>query len=166
MFHSCFSAKVTLEALDCNYSEMNNKETLYRIPLWCGKSKKAVIDLKGINPIKWKYYNVCNKYTYTFILFGNFLSPCTALFEPACLLILKETIVPAGLLKPAPFWILLLVVSKNKVKSAEIAFKMLHYPWTTTREWTAKWSLKFLTLKPWEISKSWIKYTLTEIFFL
>ena len=56
------------------------------------------------------------------------MSPFRALFEPARLLILKETIVPAGLLKPAPFWILLLVLSKKKVKSAEIATKMLQQP--------------------------------------
>ena len=47
----------------------------------------------------------------------------------ACMFIyLKETIVPARLLKPAPFWILLLVLSKKKVKSAEIATKMLQQP--------------------------------------
>ena len=49
------------------------------------------------------------------------------LFELARLLILKETIVPALLSKHAPFWILLLVVSKKKVKSAEIAIKMLEH---------------------------------------
>ena len=38
--------------------------------------------------------------------FGTFCHP--PLFEPACLLVLKETILPARLLKPAPFWILLL----------------------------------------------------------
>ena len=35
----------------------------------------------------------------------------------------------------------------------------LHHGLTTNREWTAKWSLKFLTLKASEISNSWIKYT-------
>ena len=52
-------------------------------------------------------------------------------------------------------------------RSVSYSLKLDNWPksWTTTREWTAKWSLKFLTLKPWEISKSWIKYTLTEIFF-
>ena len=48
-----------------------------------------------------------------FILFGNLLSPCMVLFEPARLLILKETTSLARLLKPAPFWILLLVFSKK-----------------------------------------------------
>ena len=56
------------------------------------------------------------------------VSPCTALFDPARLLILKETILPARLIKLVPFWILLLVVSKKKVESAEIAIKMLQQP--------------------------------------
>ena len=56
-----------------------------------------------------------NKRTCAFILFGNLLSPYMASLGPARLLILKETIVPARLSKPAPFWILLLVVSKKKV---------------------------------------------------
>ena len=47
----------------------------------------------------------------------------------ACTFInLGETILPARLLKPAPFWILLLVLSKKKVKNAEIATKMLQQP--------------------------------------
>ena len=56
---------------------------------------------------------VSNKWACAFILFGNLLPPCTALFEPARLLILGETILPARLLKPAPLWILLLVLSKK-----------------------------------------------------
>ena len=66
-----------------------------------------------------------NKRACAFILFWNLMSPCTALFEPARLIIQKETILPARLLEHAPFWILLLVLSKKKVKSAEIATKML-----------------------------------------
>ena len=41
------------------------------------------------------------------------MQPCTALFEPARLLIVEVTILPARLLKPAPFWVLLLVFSKK-----------------------------------------------------
>ena len=50
------------------------------------------------------------------------------LFEPPCLQILKENTVSACLIMPAPFWILLLEVSRKKVKSAEIAIKMLKQP--------------------------------------
>jgi len=47
----------------------------------------------------------------------------------ACTFInLKETMLPARLLKPAPFWILLLILIEKKVKSAEIATKMLQQP--------------------------------------
>ena len=52
------------------------------------------------------------------------MQPCTALFEPAHLLIVEVTILPARLLKPAPFWILLL----DSVRSAEIATKWLEQP--------------------------------------
>jgi len=54
---------------------------------------------------------------------GNLCHPARPYFEPARL----STFLPARLLKPA-FWILLLVVSKKEVKSAEIAIKMLHHP--------------------------------------
>ena len=74
------------------------------------------------------YSYVFNKRACAFILFETFMQPCTALFEPARLLIVEVTILPARLLKPAPFWILLLVLSKKKVKSAEIATKMLQQP--------------------------------------
>jgi len=47
--------------------------------------------------------------------------PARPYFEPARLS-------TARLLKPARFWILLLVVSKKEVKSAEIAIKMLQHP--------------------------------------
>ena len=63
--------------------------------------------------VTFMYSYVSNKRACAFILFENLLPPCTALFEPARLLILGETILPARLLKPAPFWILVLVVSKK-----------------------------------------------------
>ena len=59
------------------------------------------------------YSYVSNKRACAFILFETFMQPCTALFEPARLLIVEVTILPARLLKPAPFWILLLVFSKK-----------------------------------------------------
>ena len=55
---------------------------------------------------------------------GTLCHPARPYFEPARL----SNFLPARLLKPAPFWILLLVVSKKKVKSAEIAIKMLQHP--------------------------------------
>ena len=74
------------------------------------------------------YSYVFNKRACAFIPFETFKQPCTALFEPARLLIVEVTILPARLLKPAPFWILLLTVSRKKVKSAETAIKMLQHP--------------------------------------
>ena len=66
------------------------------------------------------YSYVSNKRACAFILFRVHMSPCTALFEPARLLILGETILPARLLKPAPFWILLLVFSKKSRNCCQI----------------------------------------------
>ena len=63
--------------------------------------------------IQGSYSYVFNKRACAFILFETFMQPCTALFEPARLLIVEVTILPARLLKPAPFWILLLVFSKK-----------------------------------------------------
>ena len=55
---------------------------------------------------------------------GTLCNPARPYFEPARL----STFLPARLLKPAPFWILLLVVSKKEVKSAKIALQMLQHP--------------------------------------
>ena len=46
------------------------------------------------------YSYVSNKRTCAFILFETFMQTCTALFEPARLLIVEVTILPARLLKP------------------------------------------------------------------
>ena len=72
-------------------------------------------------------------------------------------------------------WILLLIIpivhfwslsyDSRTIFKKIFEFKILTKPWTTNREWTAKWWLKFLTLKPYEISKNLKKYTPTEIFF-
>jgi len=59
------------------------------------------------------YSYVSNKRACAFILFGTFIQPCTALLEPARLLILEVTFLPARLLKPAPFWILLYSFNKK-----------------------------------------------------
>ena len=63
--------------------------------------------------VRVSYSYVSNNRACAFILFETSMQPCTALFEPARLFILEETILPARLLKPAPFWILLLVFSKK-----------------------------------------------------
>ena len=49
------------------------------------------------------YSYVSNKRACALILFENIMHPCKALFEPARLLILEEIVLPARLLKPAPF---------------------------------------------------------------
>ena len=70
------------------------------------------------------YSYVSNKRACAFILFETFMQPCTVLFEPARLLIVEVTILPARLLKPAPFGFFYLY----SVKSAEIATKLLEQP--------------------------------------
>ena len=64
------------------------------------------------------YSYVFNKRACTFILFWEPYVTLHSLILACTFINLKETIVPARLLKPAPFWIFLLVVSKKKVKSA------------------------------------------------
>ena len=70
------------------------------------------------------YSYVFNKRACAFILFETFMQPCTVLFEPARLLILEVTTLPACLLKPAPFGFFYLY----SAKSAEIATKLLQQP--------------------------------------
>ena len=85
-------------------------------------------------PLVCWYSYVSNKRACAFILFENIMHPCTVLFEPARLLILEEAILPACLSKLTPFWILLLVLSKKKVKSAEIAPKCCSNPAVATHD--------------------------------
>ena len=67
--------------------------------------------------------SLINSHVRLFFL-GTLCHPARPYFEPARL----STFLPARLLKPASFWILLFVVSKKEVKSAEIAIKILQHP--------------------------------------
>ena len=61
------------------------------------------IGVLKVTELELPYSYVSNKLTCAFILFRLHMSSCTALFEPAGLLILEEIALPARLLKPAPF---------------------------------------------------------------
>jgi len=77
-------------------------------------SDSIVISLPhGNSKVSFDYSCVSNKRACAFILFETFIQLCTALFEPARLLIVEEAILPAPLLKPASFWILILAFSEK-----------------------------------------------------
>ena len=70
------------------------------------------------------FFYVFNKRRCVFILFRTLCHP-TQPFLSLHVYQFEGTIIPAGLLKPAPFWILLFVLNKQNVKNAIIATKML-----------------------------------------
>ena len=61
---------------------------------------------------------------------GTLCHPARPYFEPARL----STFLPARLLKPAPFWILLLAVSKKEVKVHKLLSKCCSTPGVATQD--------------------------------
>ena len=76
--------------------------------IWLAPLENYVMLLVNNQTLDRKYSYVSNNRACAFILFETFMQPCTVLFEPARLLIVEVTILPACLSKPEPFWIHLL----------------------------------------------------------